>query len=502
MRTALYSQQTCTLEVNCAPRWRTLRPARWPHVAVMTPATAAVALAPKLDLCALVKEVKLTVSEPRRAELVEALCKEDVQQWLHFDRLALLRHLKEDLGVSILSDRQSIVNGFGRLRRGQGLTPPPLPPRKPLTDLQPSMQERREPRWQSPAAPVWTSSPNVLTPAGGESTRSEVRHWLLTGAAGYEFRDGYVRVSCSKAPPSIRQWAADFGECSDSRCGCYRLAIGPAGNARAFFRNAVVWQTVEQMKAASADHSRSGSGVRYVSVGCGQLLTDFEVLCGLQEMGLAIESIIFVDRIYASSWRTHKEAFKLVAGFFAYARVYAFGSSDELVLALEASPEVYGKATTYVHCDAEDFATHKSKALAGRLLVPGGHSFQLHNNGSASNSREAWRRRDWPKENRSWGRGDERGDDHFASLLEQIHLGQNHPLVTPRAVARSLPGTRVYRVVHTSAVVLRSAPSMEAKILGVRKPETEVVVESHSNATDERGRTWVKLCQQVLVAAI
>lgn len=460
--------------------------------------------AAKVDLVHLLKLLKLSTQLDRTA-LAQALSNEDSLAWSQLDRVALLKHL-QSIGVARLSDRQAIVNGFGRLKRGQDVNtpaPPPLQPLPPVPEIVQPAPSLHPPPSRAPK-PVWEShavdEPSARTERS-EAIRAEVRRYLLTGAAGYEGRGGYVCVVHHNKPGSIKTWTKALGECGDSSCGCYRLAYTKTASARATFRNMVVTRTTEQCSATSAMYS--GSSVRYVSVGCGKLLTDFEILCGLEEKGLTVESIVFVDRAYSGHAHEYKEAFEQVAGFFTQSRLCAFTSLDDLKMACEAEPELYGRATTYVHCDAEDIPGHKTKALAGRLLANGGLAFQLHNNGSQRSSREGYRRRRedvaGPHDG-GWYNppplGSRKDDSHYSRLLEPLRLLSDEgcaPLVTARDIALALPGTRLLKVVHGGSVAVRAEPTTASKLVGVRSSGTEVVVDSSSHQYDSNGWLWVQL---------
>ena len=137
--------------------------------------------------------------------------------------------------------------------------------------------------------------------------------------------------------------------------------------------------------------------VRYVSIGCGKLLTDFEVLCGLQEKGLTIERIVLCDSIYPSvypqsshtAWvhDQYARAFQALAGFFR-AEVAAFNDLKQLERAAREQPEAYGQHTTFVWCDAADISTTRAHELAEELLLPGGYCVELHNSGGFGASSE------------------------------------------------------------------------------------------------------------------
>ena len=59
---------------------------------------------------------------------------------------------------------------------------------------------------------------------------------------------------------------------------------------RRHFRDLVVARTEAQLSVSLGALGNERSAVRYVTVGSGQLLTDFEILCGLVSAGLEIES--------------------------------------------------------------------------------------------------------------------------------------------------------------------------------------------------------------------
>ena len=77
-----------------------------------------------------------------------------------------------------------------------------------------------------------------------------------------------------------------LGECADESCGCNRLKFP---QVRFEFRSSVIERGLEALRAAGR------TSVRYVSVGCGMLLNDFEILCGFEAAGCTLESITFID---------------------------------------------------------------------------------------------------------------------------------------------------------------------------------------------------------------
>lgn len=160
---------------------------------------------------------------------------------------------------------------------------------------------------------------------------------------------------------------------------------------RSRFRNLVVARTAEQLLPP---RRRAGLGpaVRYLSVGSGGMLTDFEILCGLVERGLEIESITVADTVYRKGNRT----VKAVAAFFAPARVTAFAGMSELRAAVKASPELYGRATTFMHVDANHIPRASVRAFASEALVDGGLQFELSNDGARRFGFGCWERRAEP----------------------------------------------------------------------------------------------------------
>lgn len=198
----------------------------------------------------------------------------------------------------------------------------------------------------------------------------------------YEMRNAQVRIAQACAGFF---WVSEFGECGDSRCGCYRLW---RPDVRRRFRENVVKCTLEQLGACGR--------VRYVTVGSGSLLTDFEILCALRAANLIIASIVAVDTCY-DDWRTSTvseesaptKALRQLGDFFAPATVYAFDSVERFTAACELQPHAYANATTFVHCDAGDIKAEDSTAAAVAALVDGGCSFKLNNLGMGARSATA-----------------------------------------------------------------------------------------------------------------
>jgi hypothetical protein len=164
-------------------------------------------------------------------------------------------------------------------------------------------------------------------------------------------------------------------------------------------------------------------------VGCGSLLTDFEILCGLVEKGFGIESICVVDKIYQAS---SLELFRALSSFFPSARVVAFVSLHELKEAATVKPNEHGRVTTFLQIDSNDLSTVTSHSLAARLLVEGGHAFELKNVG-ARRSSNSCRRRSSNKPLPPEGSGDVR----WMELLEAVELEASEGCETPLGIAES-----------------------------------------------------------------
>lgn len=153
-----------------------------------------------------------------RTRWTRMLVGENAAEWLTLERPELLKRLGS-LGLP-LSERQRLTNAVGRRRRAVE-----------------AMFSNR---------PVYVSSPDVAVPCGGEETRRELRRLILSGEAGYTGGSGeHVRINHGGVWP-LHTWVADFAECGDSECGCYRVTWP---HVRADFRNMVVLRTATAAQA-------------------------------------------------------------------------------------------------------------------------------------------------------------------------------------------------------------------------------------------------------------
>ena len=186
--------------------------------------------------------------------------------------------------------------------------------------------------------------------------------------------------------PIVSRWTRNLGECGGDNCSCNRLS---APWVRTGFRNLVVSRTVKQLRRAGS--KTTPPPVRYVSVGCGHLLTDFEILCGLELKGLRVESIVLCDTAYKDSIAVsphgtvsgtdYASALQVIADFFPSAHVAAFGAIAKMEAAAKAEPKRYGGATTFVKADAEDVKTDVANEAGKVMLAKGGLAFHLANDG-------------------------------------------------------------------------------------------------------------------------
>ena len=116
------------------------------------------------------------------------------------------------------------------------------------------------------------------------------------------------------------------------------------------------------------------------------MLTDFEILCGLHERGLKIESVVAIDQIYSAS----NTPLQQIATFFAPARVYGFKSLTAFERAAEEEPQIFGFATVLVQCDSP-IARQTCRSTALRVLVNGGLAFKMDNDRNCASKAECWR---------------------------------------------------------------------------------------------------------------
>ena len=529
---------------NVAPTARTASVPRPPQ-----PPRAGIAAA--IDLARLSLPSELSEAEAKAFR--QRVSSEDPAAWHHMERFTLLHRLFY-LGIAKLAHRQQIATAFRKECERVGYDPPAPPPPPPPPPhfasasasaggggglVSPSLGAIKAPVFEAgPGAPP--GSPRVDgvdTPRlDGDHTRDLVRRALLLPSMGtqYERRNGRIGVRKSGEMPAVFRWTSRLGECGGDHCSCNRLS---APWVRAGFRNLVVRRTVEQLSGRTSDRrapppSPHPPPVRYVSVGCGHLLTDFEILCGLQLKGLTIASIVLCDIAYRfciSPHPKHKQvvfgndhasALQAVADFFPDAHVAAFGDFDALLAAAKDAPSKYGRATTFVKCDSEEVSSHSANRTAQALLVKGGLAFHLANDGHGASAWQALgevraafelnQRHKFPaltKPTRRCFECDEeapsdRPDGRSArDTMRAVDIGAREggaPLCTARELTSLLPteDLRVYRVVARQAPVHMgdaSSPSTSAVVIGSREEGDEVLGYPPVAPRDGRMGSWVRL---------
>jgi len=231
-----------------------------------------------------------------------------------------------------------------------------------------------------------TSAPDLTWPwdftheskggADKEVDRAQVRQLLLNTDPQMTFtlRGGDVRILGRN--PCMNNLLS-LGECADSECGCYRLT-------KPWVRTMFARCSSRLCKLVAT------SGVHYLSIGCGQMLSDLENLCALQDAGLTIESATFVDSDAASS--RFRTALAELSAFLAPARVSAYDTISRLAKDIlnQRQPTAFN---ILIHQDAASISRLESRSLASLALVEGGLAFRLCNRGMRSAATfDCWRR--------------------------------------------------------------------------------------------------------------
>lgn len=381
--------------------------------------------------------------------------------------------------------------------------------------------------------------PAIVKP--DSAARAEVERAVLSGTASYALLDGHVRLSRSNGV-GVSCWTSGLGECGDRRCGCFRLS---RPEVRRRFRHFVAALSDEQMS------QRSRMSVRYMTVGCGQLLADFEIMCDLRSRGYTIESVVAVDTAYepmlddvdleavrrreqssllgggcttSKATEPFSKAAEQLATFFNEAKVFAFGSLEAYESARKSAPGLYGGCDIFVHCDAAAIPRERIRALSGIALAHDGMAFQLHNQstddedngahgkpdpgGDADDVRKQQRKHFryllrsasatscWAKRTRPGTlKGyvledvrDSRGDEDKEAAAKRRAKASTFLNTTQRNRAFET-GQRLFAVDHRR-VAVRDGPSRTASIIGARAAGDEVIA---STGTDVDG--WIKLSE-------
>jgi hypothetical protein len=195
-----------------------------------------------------------------------------------------------------------------------------------------------------------------------------------------------------------------LGECADATCGCTRYHFNSDGavDFRPWVRKAFQ-QTVLSRTLASHGVPSQPRQVRFISVGAGMLLFEFELLSSLRQAGLSIESAAFVDTAYGATVgraarHDTKGALAELASWLAPASVNVYNSVRALADACLRGEE--SQATVLVQVDTAFVSRASTRLLAAASLCPEGLAFRL-----ASREEEAvgaaaiidvWKRRTTP----------------------------------------------------------------------------------------------------------
>lgn len=136
---------------------------------------------------------------------------------------------------------------------------------------------------------------------------------------------------------------------------------------------------------------RHAGALRYVSVGCGFLLSDWEVLTRLLGCGYRVESAALVDTLYGSRDTRATAALQQLADWVHGAQR---GGPDASVVAY-ASLAAFGAAAAnwchvFVQMDASDIDGETALDLACRTLAPGGVYARLENHQRKGAFAGAW----------------------------------------------------------------------------------------------------------------
>ena len=378
---------------------------------------------------------------------------------------------------------------------------------------------------KSSAAPTASEKQEIAKLLRDESSATLLPSEGAGGSSLFECRDGSCRVKQLSGP--LSQYCSSFGECGECSCSVCRLRTD---EPRTLFRRIVVERELGRVPTTPPT-------VRAVSIGCGGLLTDFEILLELWCRGCTIELFVAIDTSYAehSKFKAgHMESLAALARFFAPScKVFSFSSSDDYIAAARSHPERYGRATMFLHCDVGEVEDVQYKDAAATALLPGCLSYELWNAKTVPGTTwppirpplEPWLPEPlrasldliYGRSRYSLGvlcrRAAEEAEQSGASagfgasLLEQIcddpSLANREQLHGPRLVREAVSwlasnarkraaktGKRLFRVVSDEAAV-RAEPSHDAKIIAPpRAMDDEVIVEEVSLENDHE---WVRI---------
>ena len=235
--------------------------------------------------------------------------------------------------------------------------------------------------------------------------------------------------------------------------------------------------------------------MRYVSLGAGCCLTDFEILCRLSVSGFEIESVVLIDSTYGASCQQTEpscleKAVWQLANFFPSASVHTYTSVDVFKQAVQAHPLLYGHANVFVHCDAVDAEdTFKEAAIAA--LDRGFYAYVLSNEGLAQGVRPHLERflpeSLWAAHRKGYQVSKYQRPRVMPGLIAEYDSLISTKFTNPiceragewlehRARERAIEAKlRMFRVTPLHGVGLRSEPSESGAIIGGRKQGQEVI---------------------------
>lgn len=168
-------------------------------------------------------------------------------------------------------------------------------------------------------------------------------------------------------------WLSALRECGDPTCSCFRLQLN---HSRRRFVQFVTRQALARFGAAP---------IQYVSLACGRLLTDAEILSGLIEGGATIASVTLVDSQYGHDVHGYAAVFEQLSRFFAPIPFIAFHS-----LRIQREHAVPNSAHVLVACDAGEAISKGLRRTASALLTEGGLAATLMNGGRFGSTTRAW----------------------------------------------------------------------------------------------------------------
>ena len=175
---------------------------------------------------------------------------------------------------------------------------------------------------------------------------------------------------------------ASLAECGKTGCACTRLLFP---EVRTGFRREVVRRAVE---GRASGRLPADGRIVYASIGAGLLLSDFDLICGLQQAGFTLTSVALIDPEYApqptsdrlQASERHLAALKDLTDYLGDdASVRTYASLAAYGLARLQAIEPAAHFLVQVDCDevpAEDTVAISAVSLAGH---DGGLGFRLAN---------------------------------------------------------------------------------------------------------------------------